>query len=687
MKNLLEIKDADDTKSFIQDTWMKRHTYKYGLERQWYLNIAWFAGFQNTIWAEDLRRLIEPTMPSWRVRLIINLIQPIIRTLQAKLYRPRLEWDVIPATTDEADIQLSNVDKQILEYLWKSNKMDTAALNHIEWLTQTGNAFFKVYWDPTKGPKLKINPEDLVGEEVDVNDPKIKAVTKRYNELLDKQLKIGDVCFDVKSPFDILPDPLATSMDDAMYILDSTLKYKDEVKSEWGSKAIDIGDDNKTFITSTQQLNLHSKVNRLQNRYGLPSDQGNDMIMVHELWFKPDRIKGIFKNGRHVIICGSKTLKYEEFPYNHGLLPYIHTKEIDVKGTFWGTSTLEQMIGIQADFNKNRSQLVEIRNLMSKPKWTAAKNSGIAANAITSEPGEVILHNHGMEPKPVQMPNVPSYVIDIVNMYRQDLEDISGQHEVSRAEAPGQVRSGRGILALIEQDETRLAPVLEKLDDTHGRCGRQALMLMCQFAKEDRIARYVDNNDQLVLTGFSGSQLMGRNYGRPGVDYFDVRVSTIPGMPNSRSAQLALIDSLLERQVLNPQTDRPKIFRLLNIGKVDRIIDDTRSHRSRAMYENKLMSEGNQIEAKTYQNHEAHLDVLHTFMNSPEYDALDPQVQNIFLVHEQMHKEMAAMLAVEPQVLMQNAMLKMGMIPNEGQKQQGNGKESERKSGGQQQQQ
>lgn len=667
----MDIKDQSDAIGFVNNLWERRNDYKFGLERQWYLNIAWYAGQQNVIWLNDSRQLMEPKVPSWRVRLNINLIQGHIRTLTAKLHKASVEFDVLPATTDEEDIALANIDKQVLEYYWKTLKLGIQSLNFLEWLTITGNAFYKVCWNPEKGDSVKINPEDLLGEYVDENDPdaksKIKQIAARYQDLLDQQLKIGDVDVEVVSPLDILVDPLATCMEDALYVMTSSLQYIEKVKKTWGKKADEIKPQANEYLSATNQLQLKGKINRLQNKRGSVGTETSEMTIVHELWFKPDQVKGYFKDGRHMVICQGKVLKDEKFPYNHKKLPFIHCKEVEVKGSFWGTSTLEQLMPVQADYNKNRSQMVENRNLMSKPKWFVPRGSGINSNSLTSEPGEVVEHNIGMKPEPGHIPEMPSYVKDFNNLYRQDFEDISGQHEVSRAEAPGQVRSGRGILALIEQDETRLGPVIHRVDESTGELGKHILMLLAQYAKEERIARIVDENDELFTFAFSGKQLIGRNYGRPGVDYFDVRVATIPGMPNSRSAQLGLLDNLIERQVLNPQTDRNSILRLLNIGKVTRILDDTKAQRSVALQENYAMAAGQQVLAKAYQDHDSHLAVLHKYMNSQDYEQLEPNVQNLFLIHEQMHKELAAAKAIEPQVLLRQAQAKMLGVPaNEG---------------------
>ena len=109
--------------SFVTDAWAVRHLYKYALERQWFLNIAWFKGNQNVIWDDVSRLLREPAAPPWRVRLVINLINGSIRTIVSKLIRPRYEPDVIPPTEDALDIETAALDKQVIQSYWKMEQV------------------------------------------------------------------------------------------------------------------------------------------------------------------------------------------------------------------------------------------------------------------------------------------------------------------------------------------------------------------------------------------------------------------------------------------------------------------------------------------------------------------------------------------------------------------------------------
>ena len=667
---------------FVSECWFSRWNYKYGLERQWFINIACFKGNQNVIWDDVSKRLREPEAPPWKVRLVVNLLQGAVRTNVSKIYRPRVEWDIIPPTTDPQDIQTAQLDKYVLQYYWKLLNLDAKLLDATEWMCQTGNVFLKVCWNPDKGPPFDVTHKDLL-DTYYTNEPtemaqrsgKLSGLSKLFKSLTgstenNTTLRLGDLDVEVVSPFEMMLEPNAVSLEEANWVLRSKIQDVEVIKEDWGEYAKDVSADYSATSTNSQ-FNLRKRLQLLNNKTGQFVTSGGDIeennAIIHELWIKP-RGKGKLKNGLYAVICQGHVLngngKGVEFPYEHGRLPFIHMTEIPVKGTPWGTSVLEQLLNIQMDYNRTKSQLIENRNLMGRPKWLSPLGAKLDGNSITNEPGEVIEYSVGMKPEMVSPPSLPSYIENLLVSYRQDLEDISGQHEVSRAESPGEVRSGRGVIALIEQDETRLGPIIDRIDRSIAEIGKLSLSTLVQYVREDRLSRIIGDDDELMIQTWSGKALLGKNYGRPNIEYFDVRIATIAGLPNSRAAQSAFVDNLLTRQVLDPVSDRKLIFKLLGIGKAQNMLDNSRGHRSRAILENQAMSKGQQVQVFTYQDHAAHLEVLNAYRNSTEYDALPEEIKQLFVVHEQQHKEAQALVEVEPEILQRAAIQKLLMAHN-----------------------
>lgn len=625
----------------ISEMWETRSTYKYYFEREWFRNISWYIGHQNLIWSDVQKSMVEPNAPHWRVRLVINRIQPVIRILAAKLFRGAPEWDVIPATTDSADLQIAQVANQVLQANWYNMEMPEKMYEAIHWMLTTGNAFIRQNWNP------------------DIGDPILSPDSFEEFEF-DEDLFSGDVEAHVVPPFDLDFDPDATNIRDAAWALESYIVNKDKLEEIY-PEARDLGPENltsyaKQFSFSEQIKNLAPKTT---STFSSSRRLTENVVIVHNLWIpaRPKNKKGL-DQGKYIVVAGNKVLHNVPYPYLHNELPYAHFKEIEVPGRFWGTSTVSQLISPQSELNKTRSQLAESRNMMTRPKWLVPHGAKIDKNAFTSEPGEVVFHTPGLVPQQAQMSPIPSYVTNSMLMAQQDIEDISGVHEVQQSEAPGQIRSGRGVLALVEQDEKRLDLIISNFDRQLERLGRQNLSIVSQYVREDRMAKIVGTNDELLLFEYTGGSLIGSNSSILGVSYFDVHVKTESGLPHSRAAQLDLLGTLLQNRVLQPEqnpSDRRLVLKLLSVGSVQNHLDKARVHRSRQLNEIHQLMNGNDIQAEYWHNHEVHIDVINEFRNSASYDRLDPAAKQALEAHAQAHYEYQAREAVRPELMTRKA--------------------------------
>jgi hypothetical protein len=669
--------DFSDDKSivaFVENTYGNRYALKYQQERDWFVQIMWFAGEQNTIWNDVARQIETPKCPPWRVRLIINYLQSRVKTLIAKYVKDNVEWDVIPATTDIIDQQVAQLDLNVLNYYSEELDLIEKQVDAVTWSVLTGNGFLKPVWNPNKGDPFMVSPEDLLPKLYQDADEKAKALrkVKRNNKSLPESLNLGDIDLKVVSPFELLFDE-ATDIADAMWSIESYTEHVGIIKSDYGAAAKHVTAEKSASIAYHLGSKLKARTSLGQTSFD-SINTTQDSAVVHECYIKPYG-NGKYKDGLFVIVCQGKILKKSKFPYTHRKLPYVHIREVKIPGHFWATCTAKQLIHPQAELNKTRSQLVENRNTMGKPKWIVDKTAGLNRTDIDSEPGEVIEKNPGSQVEMVSPPSMPSYVQNMMGQFVEDINEVSGVHEISRAQAPGEVRGTGGILALMEKDDEKIAPFTKHLDNKIAEAGAMILSIACQYISEDRVAMLVGEDNELMIFEWRGENLMGPNYGRPGINYFKVRVAGIPGMPRGRIAQATFVDNLVSRNILDPKNDRDMIFKLLNIGQARRMVDQSRVHRSQAVRENIRLQTGEFVPVYDFQNDDAHIEVHQKFQNSLEYEELPDDVKEMFILHVQKHKEAKYLKIVEPQVMIRKATqqlaMRQGIISND-QGQQGN---------------
>jgi len=74
----LDWKSDQNVRSFVESKFLERDQFNFDRMRQSEINIAWYRGHQETRWHARERRLFRYPNPNKSVRLIINLMQPLI---------------------------------------------------------------------------------------------------------------------------------------------------------------------------------------------------------------------------------------------------------------------------------------------------------------------------------------------------------------------------------------------------------------------------------------------------------------------------------------------------------------------------------------------------------------------------------------------------------------------------------
>ena len=110
MINLFEVKKnkKDTITDFISNRFREHRVHMQDTHRTWMLNLAWVRGFQNVDYNKINKRYETFNQKNpWKVRLISNIMLPIVRRLVAQNSRINPIWEVLAATADEADIQIN----------------------------------------------------------------------------------------------------------------------------------------------------------------------------------------------------------------------------------------------------------------------------------------------------------------------------------------------------------------------------------------------------------------------------------------------------------------------------------------------------------------------------------------------------------------------------------------------------
>ena len=521
-----------------QFTECKTNRWKH--ERQWYINLAFYFGRQNisildTPGSTRSFKLYTPPAPYYRARPVVNKIRPLIRAEMSKLTAQKPNAFIVPASGDDRDMYAANAGEQIWDSLFRTHNIHQIIRRAIFWTSVTGNGFIKTYWDEDK--------------------PDYASDT------------MGDICLDSVTPFHLFfPDLKCVDIEDQKYVIHAMNKPVAELELAYGKK-IELEKTSGDLLEESFSAVM-----------GVEDDKKKaETVLVLEMWVKPGRCKEM-PNGGMISVAGQTVLYYEEeWPYMHKQYPFSHIRHVET-GKFYGDSTITDLIPLQREYNRTRGQIIESKNRMAKPQL-AAEIGSIDPNKVTSEPGQIIMYRPGFNPPmPIPLQGLPSYVLEEQDRIQNDMDEISGQHEVSRGQVPPGVTAATAISYLQEQDESKLSYTFDSIEECVEKVAYQTLTYVKQYWDTPRMVRITGEDGSFDVLAFQGSDLR---------DNTDIRVEAGSALPTSRAAKQSFIMDLMKMGFIDPQ----KGLEVMEIGGINKIYEQIQVDVRQAQRENLKMAQ------------------------------------------------------------------------------------------------
>lgn len=544
------IKQHDAMVSWAKSQYKAIRNARVPIERQWYINLAFFFGKQNVaILRPDAgtgasTKLWTPPAPYYRARPVINLIRPTIRHEIAALTNNKPTASIVPASAEDRDMYAAMAGEAVWENLYIEHKLKFLIRQAVWWNQVCGNGFIKTWWDASGGPK-----DETTGA------------------------PLGDVCYASETPFHVLvPDFLEQEIENQPFLIHAQTKSPEWVAMNFpeamdGTKIAGGGTADANDVLEPSYLNLTA---------GSSQNNKQQSVLVLEVWVKPGQHK-MFPEGAFFTVIGDKIVQaFGELPYKHGKYPFAKLDHIP-SGKFYSDSSSVDLIPLQREYNRTRGQIIEAKNRMAKPQLSAARGS-VDPSKITSEPGLVVLYTPGMDPpKPIPLTPLPSYVLEEQDRIKKDWEDIAGQHDVSKGGAPPGVTAATAISYLQERDESNLSPTFDSLEECIEKTARLSLALVKDYWTTERLIRVTGDNGSFDVMTFKGSDLG---------DNTDLRIEAGSALPVSKAAKQALIMDLMKMGFISPE----KGLEVMDMGGINKIYEQIQTDQRQAQRENLRMS-------------------------------------------------------------------------------------------------
>lgn len=619
-------KQHQDLLRKVETDFSSARSTRLQFEQQWYLNIAFYFGKHYVQWSSSqgqTARLFVPKAPPWRVRLTVNQVRKYIRKEHAKATQEQPTGFVLPASSDDDDLMSARAGDAIIEHLWREMKARKELKRAAFWASLCGTSFIKDWYK-----EVKVNEEQ--------SRPAVSAI----------------------SPFHIwVPNIAEEELENQEVVFQGMSKDRSWVKNTYNKELPSDGSYGEGMLED-----------KFLQAMGI-IEKPKQAIYVKEAWYKPG---SYFKDGATVVWAGDEILHFEDgYPYSHNEFPFSKIDHIPT-GRFYGESIITDLIPIQKEYNRTRSQIIEAKNRTAKPQLAATQGS-IDANKITSEPGLIVFYKPGYQaPTPIPLQGLPNYVLEELNRDIADMDDISSQHEVSRGQAPPGVEAATAISYLQEQDDSVLSNLVGSIEDACEKIGRHSLWYVNHYWDVEHKIKVVGYDRQFEVFQFSKANLNGNT---------DYVVQSGSGTPRSQAAKQAFIMSLMESGYIPPALG----LKYLEMSETGRLYEEMHIDARQAQRENVKMSlwvqpapvepqlseeEQLMIEAglmeppappqqdpnemgippvNTWDNHIAHIMEHDQYRKRQEFEQLPPENKMLFEQHVQTHKLMM--------------MVNVGMVP------------------------
>jgi hypothetical protein len=613
--------------------------YKEGLEDQkafhpiWYRNVAMYLGHQWLDWNSSSNWLQESAAPSWRVKMVENVVLPLVRAAIAAELDSNPRFHGMPSTSEPQAKSAAKIAGRILEGKYYDEDFVNLFKRLRLWARMTGSAYMFALWNPRADKVWTDNALDAQGQPILGEDGQPQQ----------KEYATGDVEYSVDNSFEVILQRGAPE-DFKQHRRIMRVKIMDvkDIKDNWG---VDVKPETLTLDTMYQarimSLVDSSGKTRSQNSEGTIL---KDSALVKHYFELPSKE---FPNGREFVFSNGvvleKTHDLDYFYCGKRALPCGKTDDIEAPGRCQGDSGINHIAPVQIQINKMSSMIIENGNQMARPKVLAPVGC-LDDDVFTDQPSEIVEYvpgPNGQKPEPYTPPEMPQYFLNKVAELRSIAQDIYGVHDVSLGRLPRRATSGRAIDSLQSADDSPLGLSMRSCGSALSRVLSISLDQMQRKYTENRIVRMIGKNHEVDVIQFKGADLKGCDF---------VRVVFGPHMTRGQKIDLAL--RLAEMPVApggKPRISNAQLLEVLELGSLDSIFDEDSFQTNYIEHENMDLMKGVVVPVGPLDDDEMHIKKHLDFAQGPAARATPDVLENI-KGHIDLHK--------------QQQMMKMAPAPN-----------------------
>jgi hypothetical protein len=607
-------------------------------EPQWVLNIAYYLGKQ-WIKVDAAGMLFDVNLGDDRVTLVDNRIRKNVRVNIAKQTKQRPNWVGVPKDPSDEEIQRARLRSIVFEHYWRELQARRKLRSALWYRDVCGAGFWKVLWDDTLGEKTVVLARPgggpvLVDEHGRPMTPDLLANAPidpvALGQIEEREIATGDVTLELRSPFEMLPDELATEegLESCHHIGEEAIHKIEDLQRRYPKADIEGELPGSAGIMESRFPGLS---NMLKHGRTNPTNRQHRGVKVREIW----------TDDKHCVWTANGTLILEEgnpYPFK----PYVMFGGLP-SGRFWTDAPVNDQISPQTELNKVSSQIAENSERIGNPArrrsveaqvddWQGLPGEEVVYTQVTGNPDYDI-------PGYIHPPEMPVYVQNRIPQIIEALNNASSQQEVAQGTVPEGVTAASAISMLLEANDTVLGPEIEEMGDGIVEAGRMVLWYLRAFAKTERMARIAGDESMFDIYAFQGEKL-----GDASGDEVEVGSTITSSAAMQQESIRNMLNLLIQNGQVPPPRELRRLMRALNVGGMDNFFATIGRVQRFVSEEHRRMMRGEQIATNTFDDDQAHLEEHQDYQMSASYQEAIRKpggqiIQAIFEAHTQEHRD------------------------------------------------
>lgn len=441
-------------------------------------------------------------MPNNQNQIQMNLIASAIDTIIPILSARPPKIDVLPSSVAEEDAQVAKIMQAQMDDLWELRDMQNVIPEFLLDYLVYGTGILKVHWG--------------------------------NNDLPD--------C-DVVDPFNFYVNPMATSLEDAQWVMYCAPVNVYEIREKY---------PNGKYVKAQSNLDSYEAMKMFQDYSGstiMPNPDGSstrypskssasealeERALLIECWWRdgtkdyvPEELNGEatgsmmeFKKypGTRLTTIANGVMLYDGkspypfFNHEHNLIhpfPFVSAKNSGSAHSFWGRPEPKRLKTINLSMDKVASQIMDNINLMANPMWVVDETAGIKEQ-ITNRPGSIIT-KAGVGSVDMKQPaGIPNYVFNFFSLMENMFETISGVNKATQGKEAPNVTSGVQAEVYRKSSTTKIDFKSRMIDACIQQLGAQWLAMIQNLGSEEHRMTVTEELGD-VEYGYTGVQLRGKN--------------------------------------------------------------------------------------------------------------------------------------------------------------------------------